>query len=212
MKFFLTPIIKILLHFHTFIGKTIDVLAIKENNGIHPKHDIMRYYEFFLDHIRPEDTVLDIGCGNGFVASKIAEKAAKVTGIDTDKKNIRFSRKLCHTKKNVDFVLGDATTYRFKEQYTTIVLSNVLEHIRHRVDFLKKIQKISPKILIRVPMINRDWLPLYRKKLGMFYFCDSTHFTEYTIESFQKEIHKSGLVIDSHTVQFGEIWAVIKKV
>jgi SAM-dependent methyltransferase len=208
-KQFLIPVIKGLLHIHNFIGKVIDVLAIESNGGLHPKHHLMRYYEFFLENIRPGATVLDIGCGNGFVASKIAGKATKVTGIDTDKNNIRLAKKF-QSKPNVEFILGDATTYSFKGRYDAIVLSNVLEHIENRVQFLRDIHKISDTLLIRVPMLDRDWMPMYRKALGMFHFCDSTHFTEYTLESFLKEMSEAGLEAKKFTVRFGEIWAVVK--
>jgi hypothetical protein len=61
-------------------------------------------------------------------------------------------------------------------------------------------------------MVNRDWLPLYRKELGMFYFCDPTHFTEYTFESFRQEMAEAKLMITFYTIRFGEIWAVVKKI
>ena len=210
MKSVLVFLIKILLYIHTFVGKVIDVLAIKSNNDLHPKHHLMRYYEFFLDNLGHDSVVLDIGCGNGFIASQIAKKAKKVTGIDTDKTHIALAKKY-HHPDNVEFILGDATTYPFQDTYQAIILSNVLEHIKHRISFLKKIQTLSDTILIRVPMLDRDWLPLYRKSLGMFYFCDSTHFTEYTFQSFQEEMSVSGLKIESHTIRFGEIWAVVKR-
>jgi SAM-dependent methyltransferase len=201
--------IKTLLSLHTFIGKVIDVLAIKANNGLHPKHHLMHYSEFFLDHIGPHSTILDIGCGNGFVASQIATKAEKVTGIDTDRANIKQAKEQ-HARSNIEYILGDATTFDFPERYDAVVLSNVLEHIRDRVTFLNKIRRLSDTLLIRVPMLDRDWLTLYRKSLGMFYFCDSTHFTEYTLASFQDEMKAAGLCIESSTIRFGEIWAVEK--
>ena len=207
---FLTPIIKSLLRLHAFLGKVIDVLAIKANGGLHPKHHLMRYYEFFLENIHSGDTVLDIGCGNGFVATQIAKKAKLVTGIDTDRHNIALARK--RSPENAEFLVGDATIYSFKKKYDAVVLSNVLEHIENRTPFLRKIQSLSDTLLIRIPMVDRDWLPLYRKKLGMFYFCDSTHFTEYTFESFQQEMTAAKLAIASHTIRFGEIWAVVKKI
>jgi SAM-dependent methyltransferase len=205
-----TAIIKLLLNLHSFLGKIIDVFSIWGNDGLHPKHHLMRYYEFFLDHIQSGSTILDIGCGNGFVSYQLAGKAGKVTGIDTEKSNIDRARR-CHSHANIEYLLGDATRYLFQNRYDAIVLSNVLEHIQDRVAFLGKIKQLSDTILIRVPMLDRDWMPLYRKSLGMFYFCDSTHFTEYTVESFKKELDEADLVISEQTVRFGEIWAVIKR-
>ena len=36
-----------------------------EPDGLHPKHRIVRYRNFFLDHVQATDSVLDIGCGKG---------------------------------------------------------------------------------------------------------------------------------------------------
>jgi len=181
-----------------------------EKDGIHPKHRIMNYHQFFVDNIGKNDNILDIGCGNGFVAYDIAQKAKTVLGIDINKQNIEFAKEH-YQQKNLTFIIGDATKCQFKNHLDIVVLSNVLEHIKNRVAFLRKIKKIAPKILIRVPMINRDWLTLYKKEKGAEYRLDKTHFIEYTIDSFQREIKKAGLKIKSYSIQFGEIWAVIKK-
>jgi len=69
---------------------------------------------------------------------------------------------------------------------------------------------MAPKILIRVPMFNRDWITLYKKELGIEWCLDSTHFTEYSLESFQEELKKVGLNLKKYKIQFGEIWAIIK--
>jgi hypothetical protein len=74
---------------------------------------------------------------------------------------------------------------------------------------LRKVKKLAPRILIRVPMINRDWITLYKKELGLEYRLDKTHFIEYTLESFKKELEQASLKIDKFSIQFGEIWAVI---
>lgn len=201
--------IKICILFHDFFGKVIDVLVIKANGSVHPKHDVMKYYNFFLNNISPQDSVLDIGCGNGYVAYQVAKKARKVTGIDTDKNNIGLAKKL-HSKENIEYIIGDATTYNFAQKHDAIILSNVLEHIKDRIDFLKKISPLSPVILIRVPMVDRDWQTLFKKELGMFYFSDTTHYTEYTEESFVAEMTLCNLKVESITIRFGEIWAIVK--
>jgi len=53
-----------------------------------------------------------------------------------------------------------------------------LEHIENRIEFLNKIKNLAPKILIRVPMINRDWITLYKKELGMEWRLDKTHYID----------------------------------
>ena len=58
-------------------------------------------------------------------------------------------------------------------------------------------------------MINRDWITLYKKELGIEWRLDKTHYIEYTLESFKKELEKAGLNLEKYSIQFGEIWAVV---
>lgn len=203
---------RLAIHFFCWLDnfsyKVISFLAIKDNGGIHPKHKISDYHQFFVDNIRPSDSVLDIGYGSGFVAYHIAQKARKVTGIDIVKKNIILSKKE-YCLDNMRFIEGDATTYQFTETFDVIILSNVLEHIRKRKEFLKNIKKLAPKFLIRVPMITRDWLSVYKKNQGFNYKLDDTHFIEYSEENFRSELEKSGLRIESTCVKFGELYAIV---
>lgn len=200
---------RFLCNLHNFIYFLIGQLATRMNNGFNPKHSIMQYHDFFVRNVAATDHVLDIGCGIGYVADTVAQKAKKVIGIDfhepsIEKANRRFQR------KNLEYIVGDATTYKFDDTFDVVILSNVLEHIDHRVDLLKKVKKLAPKLLIRVPMFNRDWLTPYKKSIGAEWRLDHTHTIEYTVETFTEEIKAAGLRIEECSVQFGEIWAVIK--
>ncbi len=202
-------ILKILTNLNNLTYRSISSLAIRANNGIHPKHEILNYHDFFLKNISNNDTVLDIGCGNGFVAYDVSQKAKKVIAIDIIEKNIKQAKeKFSH--ENLTYILGDATKFNFKEKINVIILSNVLEHIERRIEFLKKIKALAPKILIRVPLITRDWLAVYKKQQGFEYRLDETHFIEYTEEEFKEEMEKAGLSIDKYYIKFGELYAIIK--
>jgi len=197
------------LKFSNFLYKLISFLAIRAEGGIHPKHRLLGYHEFFTNNILCTDSVLDIGCGNGALSYDIAGKAKSVVGIDIEQKNIKEAIKR-HSRPNLKYVVGDATKDLFGDKFDVITLSNVLEHIEHRVLFLKGIKGISAKYLIRVPTFDRDWIPLYKKELGLEWRLDLTHFTEFTKKTFYKEIEEAGYSIESFSVQFGEIWAVVK--
>jgi hypothetical protein len=61
----------------------IDQEAIRYEHGIHVKHRLTRYHDFFVQRIYPDERVLDVGCGNGAVAYDVADRAkARVVGID----------------------------------------------------------------------------------------------------------------------------------
>lgn len=176
-------------------------------NGMHPKHRILNYHDFFVTNITPGDRVLDIGSGNGAVAFDVAKKARQVTGIDISKINVSQAQKK-YPLPNLDFVIGDARTYRFENIFDVIILSNVLEHIDNRSEFLRKLSSIAPRVLIRVPMLTRDWITVYKKEQGFEYRLDNTHFTEYTEEQLEEELTRAGWKLTHVHNNFGELYAI----
>ena len=202
--------LKMMLKAHSFTYQFASYLSHKvEKDGLHPKHRIMNYHKFFVDNITSNDTVLDIGCGDGDLTYHIVEKARRVVGIDLNGKSIKKAMS-CFSRENLEYIHGDALTNLPGGQFDVIILSNLLEHIAERVDFLNHLKEQTSKFLIRVPMSNRSWLDVYKKELGLEYRLDKTHFVEYTFESFSEEIREAGLAVMSYSVQFGEIWAVVK--
>ncbi len=201
-------LVRLALHLHNFAYKLASKLAILADGELHPKHRLMNYHQFFLDHISSQDRVLDIGCGNGALAFDLAKKAAHVIALDTNEK-YQHAWHVNYAAPNLKYLIANATTFQPEERFDVVVLSNVLEHIEHRVEFLQKIRHLAPKFLIRVPMIDRDWITLYKKELGIEFRLDKTHFVEYTLLTFQDEITHAGFSIQEYSIQFGEIWAVI---
>ena len=209
MKIVSKLFLKSALKLHNWLYKVISVLAIKSEGGLHPKHRLIGYHQFFLNNVSGGDRVLDIGCGNDALAYDVADRVKSVTGIDIEEKNIRKA-KAKYSRPNMKYIVGDATKDLTGEKFDSIILSNVLEHIEDRVGFMKSLKGLSFKYLIRVPMMDRDWVPLYKKELGIEWRLDLTHFTEYTEASFREEMNQAGYQVESLSVQFGEIWAVVK--
>jgi 2-polyprenyl-3-methyl-5-hydroxy-6-metoxy-1,4-benzoquinol methylase len=200
-------LIKSALRLHNLSYKLAAKLAIKTESRIHPKHRLTNYHQFFVDNIKEGDRVLDIGCGNGALTFDLAQKAKEVIGIDLSYENIKIAKEN-YSAPNIEYIIGDAIKYNFNQRFDVVVLSNILEHIENRVKFLQKIKTLAPKILIRVPMINRDWITLYKKELGVEYRLDNTHFIEYTLETLKEELAKADLNLEEYLIRFGEIWTV----
>ncbi|MBD3344913.1 MAG: methyltransferase domain-containing protein [Chitinivibrionales bacterium] len=201
-------IIKLLLKLHSFCYNWSSFFAIRVEKGVHPKHRLTNYHSFFVDNINIGDNVLDVGCGKGVLAYDISKKAEKVTAIDIDSKKIKENKKK-FAGRNIKYISGDATKDLENKKFDVVILSNVLEHIENRIDFLRKMKRLAPKILIRIPLISRDWITLYKKELGLEYRLHRGHYIEYTLESFKGELNQAELEIKSYSIQFGEIWAVI---
>jgi SAM-dependent methyltransferase len=189
----------------------INQLALRYDDGVHVKHRLMNYHDFFVERIERGERVLDVGCGYGAVAYSIADRAgAIVLGIDSDRENIAEARRRFQ-HPSLTFIEGTAPADVPSAPLDVVVASNVLEHIENRIGFLSTIQAKTavPRWLIRVPMADRDWRVPLRKELGLFAFSDRTHFTEYTRASFEAEMRDAGFAVRHLQINWGEIWAEV---
>lgn len=202
------PIIAGLVRMHNFSYHMISFFA--SHTGRHPKHAILNYHQFFLDNIRATDVVLDVGCGKGEVARSVAGRAQRVVGIDIVSTSIALAQRP-GTPANLSFMVGDATSYTFNESFDVIILSNILEHIQDRIPFLKKLRAVAPTILIRVPLLTRDWLAVYKKQEGFEYRLDDTHDMEYDVPTFLAEMKAADLTVPHYHINFGELYAVARR-
>ena len=184
-------------------------MANAYGGGVSPKHRLMKYHDFFVGRVGQGEKTLDIGCGIGAVAYDVAEQSgAYVTGIDLNADSIAKAReKFAHPR--VEYRVGDVLKELTDEQFDVVILSNVLEHLPERPSFLCKVQTaVNPsRILIRVPLFERDWRVPLKKELGVEWRLDPTHEIEYTLETFAAEIDEAKLKIMHLEVRWGEIWS-----
>ena len=211
-------LINVMLRFHNLSYKLSAIFSTILNDGKHPKHQILKYEKWFTENVEKSDIVLDIGSNTGLMVDYLSKKVEYVYGIEIDENLFNKAQNLIQ-KPNVEFICFDATIYDYSKSkdITVVTLSNVLEHIKDRVTFLKRIikqipwkDKFNKKILIRVPMIDRDWIAIYKKQVGVEYRLDNTHYTEYTYLQFKEELDKSSVEIISYQVKFGELYAICK--
>jgi trans-aconitate 2-methyltransferase len=73
---------------------------------------------------QPGERILDLGCGTGQLTAAIAQQGAQVLGLDNSVSMIGQARQ---NYPDLAFVLGDATTVRFKEPFDA-VFSNAALH------------------------------------------------------------------------------------
>ena len=184
--------------------------AVRYGKGVHPKHRHMRYHDFFVAHVAAGQRVLDVGCGNGYLAWRIAADAdAKVVGVDIVDSNVEKAKKL-HAHPRAQFRVGDILREIPDGHFDVIVMSNVLEHLPDRAALLRRIAAATgaSRFVIRVPNFERDWTVPLKKELAIDWRSDSTHETEHTPAEFDAEMREAGLVVRDCKLCWGEIWAV----
>lgn len=192
--------------------RRVDLLAIDLDGGVHAKHRIIGYHDYFLDRVTPGERVLDVGCGKGELAHDLSTRGgAVVTGIDVNRTSLAFARER-YTDESVEFVEADVLEWVPDHRYDVVVMSNVLEHIDDRVGLLRRLRDVAAadRFLIRVPVLERDWVVGLRRDLGLFYFSDPTHFVEYDRELLERELDRAGLETAETTQRWGELWVTAK--
>ena len=196
-----------LLQMDTDLQGAINQTALALGRGVHVKHRLMDYDHWFARKIQAGERVIDIGCGVGSVARRVAARGASVVAIDRNpQQTLHAARRWASS--GVCWKVGTAPE-DLDEVADVVILSNVLEHQADGVAFLYEIAaRVHPsRWLIRVPLWSRDWRVAMRQELGLYAFSDPDHYREYTRESLTADLGEAGLANKSLEVNWGEIWA-----
>ncbi len=195
---------------HSFSYHLISIFGAKLENGLHPKHRIMKYYDWFTANTSPEDKILDVGTGKGKLAFEIAKKVKHVTAVEIRNNKVDFARNHFQ-RKNLEFIHADFFEFNTDKSFDVCILSNILEHIEKRKELLNRVKIISRKLLVRVPDIYRSWTVPYKNEIGVEWRSDHTHVIEYTNESIKEELASVGWIIKSIENRWGEIYIIAER-
>lgn len=103
--------------------------------------------------------VLDVGCEAGYISMKIAEKGAKVTGVDLIKEPLDKFEQILTTrpklKKRIELKVANANNLPFSDhQFDVVLAAEVLEHMSKIKGFVKgayKALKPTGKLIVTFP-------------------------------------------------------------
>ncbi|WNB91000.1 class I SAM-dependent methyltransferase [Bacillus sp. NEB1478] len=141
---------------------TIGKFAVQELEWDHNNH----YHDYLLRFI-PDDckVAVDIGCGTGEFARKLADKSEQVYGFDvspiTIKKAIEFSK----SYRNIKYKAEDIVEYSFEDESLDCFSSFAVLHHINLHELLPKLKKaLKPGgVLIFLDLYNQitrwDYLP-----------------------------------------------------
>lgn len=122
----------------------------------------------FMKRIKKPGTVLDYGCGAGFLALNLARKGHKVTLMDFDNPPFKFA-KFVAEKLNIkcDFVTLEElekNITHFEKQFDYILCLDVLEHVPFPLKVCANINKLSSKngkVLMNAPFGKTEDHPMH---------------------------------------------------
>jgi SAM-dependent methyltransferase len=96
-----------------------------------PWNHNIHYHDFVLRTVPPGSRrALDVGCGTGLLARRLAERCDDVVAIDADKSVVSDARTASLTNARITFIEGDAMTHPFVDgSFDFIAAVAVLHHL-----------------------------------------------------------------------------------
>jgi ubiquinone/menaquinone biosynthesis C-methylase UbiE len=98
----------------------------------------VHYQPVILDEVPPGcESAIDVGCGDGVLAGKLAARGAAVTGIDRDERMIALARSRV---PDATFVAGDFLAHPFRDDSFGFACANTA---LHHMDFAAALAKMA---------------------------------------------------------------------
>lgn len=201
-------------------GKSVGVRLVrytgKSPHFIHPKHLVESpWHDWYLEHLRPSDVVLDLGCANGAHTLRAAACCAQVFGCDYDAGHLQVARHEARRRglANVHLFAWDITgRLPFPDRHFDATLFlDVIEHLHPRVAVLREIRRVlkdDGRLLASGPNRDTSWRRCLREA-GLFAYADPDHKIEYSRAEFVAELRAGGFAVrgDLMPVVYDTRWA-----
>ena len=163
-------------------------------------------------YINKNDKILDIGCGNGYIAYTLSNYVKQITSIDYDPKVIKKAKKK-FKKKNIKYICADVIKSKnyLSKNFDLIICSHVIEHLEKPFNFLKTLKKFKSNIYLEVPDAENDNLNNVKKKINFYLnYTDSDHIYEFDRNYLIKKLKKNNFKIIEKKYQNGVVCLLIR--
>ena len=154
---------------------------------------IVRFVQSFMPDLQQRQ-VFEVGCASGGILQAFTEAGAECMGCDLDQRYLNYGR-----RKGLNLIKADfLSDYSIQKQFDLIILSEVLEHLRHPREALMRIRSaLKPKgrFYLEVPNVapRIDFL-------GHLQNAHLWYFDQPTLESLLKECGFHVLTADEPSI------------
>ena len=153
-------------------------------------------HTFAIDAVKPGATVLDVGCGQGYVAEEMAKRADRVVGVDQFIRDRSDNPKVEYQKWNVDSGEFPVDVSQFDQ----IFILDVIEHLKDPEQFLETLRTAAlhkrPEIILTTAnvafFVTRFMLLLGNFNYGRKGILDRTHTRLFTFNSLRELFQQTG--------------------
>jgi glycosyltransferase involved in cell wall biosynthesis len=173
--------------------RKFDVLPSEENYGL--KLGYASSHTAAIDAARPGDRVLDVGCGQGYVAHEMAAKGCHVTGMDQYVPDTAAS--------GIDFIRWNLDRPEFPvnvSAFDQIMMLDIIEHLKQPEQFMDELRLAAvckrPEVIITTAnigfFVTRLMLFFGQFNYGRKGILDATHTRLFTFRSLKALLEQSG--------------------
>jgi glycosyltransferase involved in cell wall biosynthesis len=162
-------------------------------------------HQFTLDRVAPETTVLDLGCGPGFMARELSKRHIRVISVDHSISDETRQYSLKSVSVNLDQYDFDSENH----PVDTILLLDIIEHLRSPEVFLEKLRHryagTKPTIILTTGniafIVTRLSLLFGQFNYARRGILDFTHARLYTFASLRRSLMQSGFeILETHGI------------
>jgi len=99
-------------------------------------------FPWILDRIAKKGTLLDVGCGAGFLTNRMAKEGFQVTGVDLSQESLNVAERYDKTK-TAKYIKADACHLPFAdESFDVVTTLDFLEHVPNPADVVKECARV----------------------------------------------------------------------
>ena len=131
-----------------------------------------------INSLNPQ-SVLDVGCGPGFLLSILKKKNIKVVGVEVDKVAAKKAQEFAKV-----YISDLNKKFNFAGKFQLVIAYHVIEHLKNPTLFIKKIKKLISKggyLIIGTPDFDSCMSRLFKNNYRMLH--DKTHISLFSTES-----------------------------
>lgn len=152
--------------------------------------NFLRYAREILDLTpKKSGTLLDVGCGLGWLVQEANCRGFDACGVDNSKNLVKLGKK----KLNLNL----STSFPKKKKFDSIIAKHVLEHIKSAEPFLKKILKsLAPGGIFVVACPNNTSLMHWIFGARWYGLCPNQHVWQFTPSILSMLLQKNGFKIN----------------
>ena len=135
-----------------------DRLALFDDEGWTSNN---HYHNFLLKHVPQNcENALEIGCGTGAFARRLAKRCEQVVALDLSSEMIRVARSRSSQFPNLEFQQADAIQWDFPESHFDYICSiATLHHLQQRELLVKMKDALKPRgVLVILDLVESNSL------------------------------------------------------